>query len=292
MNKRNGVGVVVGRFQVPDLHAGHFQILNEANKHHKLFIMIGIHRSLAIPTNPLDYPTRELMLKQHFPNAAVEGILDEPTDEVWSANLDATIRKYYPVDQVTLYAGRDGFINHYKGKFKVVEVEQVSNDSGTDLRNTVGRTVKNSVDFRSGVIYSTYNQYPRVYPTVDILVTKQEFVLLAQKPNDERWRLPGGFIDTRDKSGEDAAKRELQEETGLIVESPLSYLGSFQVPDWRSTEFSKIVTFLYHAKDPIGNPKASDDLSLVQWHRLDSLKNVCFTDGHRHLVDLFLNARK
>ena len=65
-------------------------------------------------------------------------------------------------------------------------------------------------------------EYPRPSITVDCIIfglddSQQLKVLLIQRDRDPfagKWALPGGFVEM-DESLEDAARRELQEETGV-----------------------------------------------------------------------------
>src|ERR1700737_4987912 len=65
----------------------------------------------------------------------------------------------------------------------------------------------------------TYD-YPRPAVTVDVVIVTREGrprVLLIRRKNEPfrgMWAIPGGFVDM-DESLEDAARRELREETGV-----------------------------------------------------------------------------
>src|SRR5690242_20140829 len=77
--------------------------------------------------------------------------------------------------------------------------------------------------------------YPRPAVTVDIVVLQwqqdQLCVLLIQRGKDPfagRWALPGGFVDI-DEPLEDAAGRELREETG-VTDVSLREVGTASKP--------------------------------------------------------------
>ncbi len=60
-------------------------------------------------------------------------------------------------------------------------------------------------------------KYPRPAVTVDCVVLNDNNVLLIKRlntPFKDHWALPGGFIDI-DETLEEAAYRELSEETGV-----------------------------------------------------------------------------
>jgi 8-oxo-dGTP diphosphatase len=125
----------------------------------------------------------------------------------------------------------------------------------------------------------TYD-YPRASVTVDIvLVTKERKprLLLIRRRHDPfagRWVLPGGFIEM-DETLEESARRELQEETGLLV-GKLEQLRTFGDPgrDPRGRTIS--VVFIGRVDGKKLKPKADDDAAEVGWHRLERLPKLAF----------------
>lgn len=153
-----GYAVVVGRFQTPDLHAGHYEFISEVSQRHEhLIIFIGVHVTQPTKRNPLDFMTRKFMLQQAFPKAIIFPIKDRRQDGAWSAHLDAQIDDIViPGQPVMLYGSRDGFTQYYSGKFPVKEYSQTINTSSTIAREACAGSVSTGSDFRKGVIYGQF----------------------------------------------------------------------------------------------------------------------------------------
>ncbi len=294
-----GVGVVVGRFQVADLHEGHQAVFRAADRHNKLLVLVGVQPSqLVTPSDPLDYPARERMIKEAYPHATVLPLPNQPTDVGWAKLVDDQIHALYPVDKATLYYGRKSFVDHYGGKHDMAEVEEEHKISGTELRDIDGSTVINHPDWRRGVIYASQNKYGSIYPCVDIAVlraitTKQSEgilgsglqILLGSRHNEGgKYRLPGGHVNVSDDGADAAARRELNEETGLEC-GYLNYVGNYKVKSWRDTEKGGVIfTTLFVTPYTFGGAKAGDDLDGLGWVDLDKVHEVLFADSHALLV--------
>ena len=116
------VGVIVGRFQVHELTKAHRDIIKQVKETHKrVVIMVGVSPTLVTRNNPLDYLTREEMLRVTFPEAIVSHIADQKNDEEWSKALDSSLRSLIPIGSICLYGGRDSFISSYTGAFDTHE---------------------------------------------------------------------------------------------------------------------------------------------------------------------------
>jgi 8-oxo-dGTP diphosphatase len=124
----------------------------------------------------------------------------------------------------------------------------------------------------------TYN-CPRPALTVDIAVVTREpapRVLLIQRKNEPyagSWALPGGYVEENERLA-DAARRELREETGMIVES-MEQLYTSGDPGRDPRGWTVSVVFLAQTDRPDG-AKAADDAASVGWHRLDELPPLAF----------------
>jgi bifunctional NMN adenylyltransferase/nudix hydrolase len=290
------VGVIVGRFQVPNLHEAHIDLIQTVcDAHAKVIIFLGLSPCKVTLNNPLDFECRKQMILEKFPNVNVLYIKDVPSDEDWSRRLDEQIRDVIgPNSKAILYGSRDSFIAHYKGKFTTQELEQDRFVSGTEIRKQVACKASNSPEFRAGVIWAVNNQYPKCHPTVDVAIIDEanRRLLLARKPNETLYRFVGGFADPRSTSYEQDVKREVTEETGLEVDD-IQYLGSFIIDDWRyRSEQDKIKTLFFKARYIFGGPKPNDDISEVRWFDLDKVRTSDFVEEHRPLFLKLANETK
>jgi bifunctional NMN adenylyltransferase/nudix hydrolase len=83
----HAIGVTVARFQVNDLHEGQIKLLDTICKNHgKVIVFLGIPNGDGGKHDPLDYATREVMVKTLYPNIIVLPQKDNRSDEVWSKN--------------------------------------------------------------------------------------------------------------------------------------------------------------------------------------------------------------
>lgn len=272
----NTLGVIIARFQSPYLHEGHKTLIESVRKsHNKTVIVLGVSPVLGSRKNPLDFHTREKMIKKEYPEVVVLPLSDHPLDNAWSSNLDSLLSNSFPGSKFRLYGSRDSFIKYYSGRFEVVELPESGSHNATLIREKISDKVLDSEEFRTGVIYAYANTYLKVNPTVDIAVFRNNKteILLGKKLIDNKWRLLGGFSDPTDESYEAAAKRELMEECGAIETTPMLYEKSFKVNDWRyKFEEDKIITCLFSTEYISGSAVGSDDIAQVQWFKLSEVK--------------------
>jgi len=276
MKKKNvDVGIIIARFQVPQLTEGHKNLIKQVNSEcYKTIIILGLSPVKCTFRNPLDFEARKQMVLDEFPNVTVLYIKDTYSDSIWSNNLDGIIKDVTnPSDNIVLYGSRDSFIKHYTGVFDCKEIEQKVFISGTDIRKIVSRQVKASSNFRKGVIWATANKYKQCLPTVDACIWKKDGnvikVLLGKRSSEPLYRFPGGFVSAGE-TYEDTVVREVQEETNLIVENP-KYLKSFVIDDWRYRgEMDKITSSLFMVEYKEGIPEPGDDMDgELRWFILD-----------------------
>ena len=288
--------VIIARFQTPYLHEGHQQLISKVRETHtKLIILLGVSPITGSRKNPYDYYTREKMIKADYPELIVLPISDHPSDKVWSENLDTLLRGVFPNEQFVLYGSRDSFIPYYHGKFETIELPEHGDYNATELRRQYADKVLSSNDFRAGILYAYYNQYTKVYPTVDIAMFRNNKIeiLLGKKSINNKWRFVGGFADPEDADYETAAKRELTEECGEMQTTAMTYETSRKINDWRyRNEADKIITLLFSCDYEAGEPKAQDDIIDISWFRLAELPQMIadglISDEHAGLFNFIL----
>ena len=176
-----------------------------------------------------------------------------------------------------LYGGRDSFIPYYSGRFITIELPRYEKFNATEIREKYATQVSDSPQFRAGVVYAYFNQYSKVYPTVDIAVFKNNKteILLGKKALNNKWRLVGGYADPEDSCYEEAALRELTEECGDIKVSTMDYELSIQVDDWRyRRETDKIITSVFSCDFISGTVNAQDDIAELKWFDLAAVPKM------------------
>ena len=101
-------------------------------------------------------------------------------------------------------------------------------------------------------------RYKNPYPTADVIVDIGGKVLLIRRKNPPAgWAIPGGFIDYGE-CAEDAARREIMEETGVAVRD-LALFGVFSDPA-RDPRFHTLTVVFTGVSDdePVGGDDAAE----------------------------------
>ncbi len=291
------VGVIVGRFQVHELHEAHRALIDTVRDNHDhVIVFIGLSPLRNTTNNPLDFNARKRMFQEAYNDIEVHYVEDVSDDELWSTNLDREIIRWTkPHQKVMLYGSRDSFVSHYHGKFPTTELESETFISGTEIRRRIANHFTPSKEFRAGMIAASFSRFPTSYATVDVAIIKsaahgQREILLAKKTGEKDFRFVGGFADPSDKSYEATAIREIAEETGLGIDpTGIHYVGSAKIDDWRYRgELDAIKTTFFIADHQFGRPEAKDDIASVTWVNLDDLLagSIIVQKEHRVLVEM------
>src|ERR1700754_3160260 len=121
----NTIGVIIARFQTPYLHEGHKALINSVKTtHNKIVIVLGVSPVLGSRRNPLDFHTRERMIKKEYGDLVVLPLPNHPIDTQWSQNLDKLLSDTFPGAKFRLYGSRDSFIPFYSGKFSTQQLAE------------------------------------------------------------------------------------------------------------------------------------------------------------------------
>jgi 8-oxo-dGTP diphosphatase len=127
-------------------------------------------------------------------------------------------------------------------------------------------------------------EYPRPALTVDLVITTREArprVLLIRRKREPfagSWALPGGFVDENERLA-DAARRELEEETGVRVSTEsadLEQLYTAGDPGRDPRGWTVSVAYLSRLNAADVKPVAADDAEAVGWFPLDDLPALAF----------------
>lgn len=124
-------------------------------------------------------------------------------------------------------------------------------------------------------------------PTVDVIIeVSGGIVLIRRRHPPDGWAIPGGFVDAGERV-EEAARREMREETSLEVQL-IDLLGVYSDParDPRGPTISTV--FIGRA---IGSPKADDDAADARVFDEQHLPAPLVFDHARILADYFRYRR-
>ncbi|MBR9703838.1 NUDIX hydrolase [Candidatus Pacearchaeota archaeon] len=142
-----------------------------------------------------------------------------------------------------------------------------------------------------------YDEFPKPSVTADIviftIIDRKLNVLLIKRglePSKGKWALPGGFVHIKE-SIYDAAKRELEEETG-VKDVYLEQLYTFGNPNRDSR--GRVITVAHYALINLEKQKqhlhADADSQDAKWFSINNLPQLAF--DHRKILDYALKRLK
>lgn len=142
--------------------------------------------------------------------------------------------------------------------------------------------------------------YPPIFSTADAVVICSGHVLMVKRraePGKGLWALPGGYVNANtDKSVEDAAIRELREETMIKVPAPVlrgSIVRSRVFDAIDRSPRGRIITHAFYIQLPDGElpkVKGADDAEKARWVPIAEVRSEeCFED-HYEIIQHFLGA--
>ncbi|MFI2128760.1 NUDIX hydrolase [Lysinibacillus fusiformis] len=146
--------------------------------------------------------------------------------------------------------------------------------------------------------YKYLRQYvghrPIILPGSVVIILNEQNEVLLQKRYDGYWGLPGGLMDLGE-SFEEVAKREVFEETGLVVEN-LKLLNVFSGSEY----YLKVpngdelysVTAVYYTRDVSGDMKIDyNESEKMQYFSMNNLPNE-LADEYRGFIEQYIDCEK
>jgi 8-oxo-dGTP diphosphatase len=125
-------------------------------------------------------------------------------------------------------------------------------------------------------------EYPRPALSADVVVFAgppgDRLVLLIRRgaePFRDLWAIPGGFVDEGEPL-EHAARRELAEETGLLLASPLVSVGTFGDPGRDPRGWTVSAAYLADVGPTPLPVTGGDDAVEATWFAADDLPPLAF----------------
>ena len=137
------------------------------------------------------------------------------------------------------------------------------------------------------LIFMEEQTYRNPTPTVDAIIEKDSKILLIKRKNEpykDYLALPGGFVNVGE-TVENAAKREVKEETSINIEL-IDILGVYSDPnrDPRGQIMSTVFIGEIAPSNDTINVMAQDDAVGIQWISLNEIDDRIFGFDHRKIL--------
>lgn len=128
----------------------------------------------------------------------------------------------------------------------------------------------------------TYSEYERPALTGDTIIVRgavgaRELLLIKRgnPPFVGMWALPGGFLDAFERP-EDAARRELAEETGLAFTGTLALVGLYGERGRDPRGWTISAAYLGVLDDDRADVSGGDDAAEARWFPVGALPDLAF----------------
>lgn len=257
-------------------------------------------------------------------------------DQAWAVRVQELVNKNCDPDaKIALFGHKKDPSSFYLNMFpqwEFVEQELIENLNATQIRqiyfspdtfnfnwfsgvlpdSTIAylRWFKDSPEYRTIVREKEFLEkyrkqfevlpYPPIFVTADAVVIQSGHVLMVKRgadPGNGLWALPGGFVNAgTDRSVEDAALRELREETGIKVPEKVlrgSIAGSRVFDAVDRSQRGRTITHAFHFSLQEGEwnlprVKGADDAERAQWIPIANLNSEEIFEDHYDIIQHFL----
>jgi bifunctional NMN adenylyltransferase/nudix hydrolase len=187
-----------------------------------------------------------------------------------------------------LYFKRDANMNFIKAVVPETTLDFLNQFRGTSDYEQIIKEREFVANYKKQ--YSSL-PYPPIFSTADSVVIQSGHVLMIKRraePGKGLWALPGGYVNAyTDKSVEDAAIRELREETLIKVPAPVLRGNIVDNRVFDAVDRSprgRIITHCFKIVLPDGElpkVKGSDDAEKARWVPIAEVKSEeCFEDHY------------
>ena len=121
------------------------------------------------------------------------------------------------------------------------------------------------------------------------IIARDDKILFQRRSDNNKWGLIGGLLEMNE-TYEEAAIREIREETGLEVELT-TFLGIFHNHDmvWNNGDQAHVISALYTAKIISGEPRIDKESFELRFFGKDELPEV-FAEDHKAALKAYFNG--
>ena len=128
------------------------------------------------------------------------------------------------------------------------------------------------------------------------LIEKRKRLLILKNSLDQKWELPGGFIEVNENLTA-ALKRETREETrlkigiGKPISTSVHWHKNFKLADGRTVN-ARVVKICYYCSYISGNISLSSEHTDYVWVPKNGLKNYRFAANSQFAINSYLRGAK
>jgi bifunctional NMN adenylyltransferase/nudix hydrolase len=303
--------IVVGSSRQPRTYKNPFSFEERARMIREatmgLSLQISIEPNIDTIYNDQAWAVRvQQIVAQHTKSGERVGIIGHKKDDS-SFYLDMFPQwGYEDVELVEFLSAVDVRDLYFKWTFNSNFIKNVVPDSTYESLMAFRKTEEFAQIVREREFIAEHNKqyaglrYPPIFSTADAVVICSGHVLMIKRraePGRGLWALPGGYVNANtDKSVEDAAIRELREETQIKVPAPVlrgSIVRSRVFDAIGRSPRGRIITHAFHIQLPDGElprVKGSDDAEKARWVPIAEVQSEqCFED-HYEILQHFLGA--